>query len=194
VPARDSEVVLLGTEFAFLQVKLFVGRGGKPMSFKSLVPWRRGEVSRGRDPFTGLQHEINEVFDRFFGADRFFGSGERPAWPTGFVPDVDVTETDTEVRVTADVPGVDEKALEVTLGEGTLAIKGEKKTEKEEKDKGRHYVERSYGAFERRIELPCEVDANKVKAEYKKGVLTVTLQKTAKTSSSTKKIAISAGG
>jgi HSP20 family protein len=156
------------------------------MALRDLVPWRRGEVSPGGDPFLSLQREMNDLFTRFF--DRDF-----PAWPAAgaIAVDVDMSETDKEVRVTADLPGVDEKDLDISLSDDCLIIKGEKKSEKEEKNGGRYYVERSYGAFERRIALPCEVDADKVKAEYKKGVLTITMPKSAKARSS-KKIAISA--
>jgi HSP20 family protein len=158
------------------------------MALKDLVPWRRHEVTRRGDPFAGFQREMNDLLDRFFG-----GSDVAP-WPQGmFAPEVDVTETDKEVRVSAELPGVDEKDVDVSLAEDTITIKGEKKAEKEEKEGGRRYVERSYGSFERRIALPCEVDPDKAKAEYKKGVLTITLQKSGKAASS-KKINISTAG
>jgi HSP20 family protein len=155
------------------------------MSLKNLVPWHRGEVGRRSDPFMSLQKEMNNLFENFF-------TREEPMWPKGgFLPDVDLTETDKEVRISADVPGVEEKDLDVSLRDDTLIIKGEKKEEKEEKSGGRYYAERSYGAFERRIALPCEVEPDKVKADYKKGVLSITLQKSAKAPAA-KKIAVTA--
>ncbi len=161
------------------------------MALRDLVPWRRGELARGTDPFLALHREMDELFDRFF------GDGEVAAWPpaswagASFMPKVDVSETDKDVCVTAELPGLDEKDIDLALAENALTIKGEKKVEKEEKEEGRYHVERSYGAFQRRITLPCEIDPDKVKATFKKGVLSVTLPKTAK-AQSTKKIAISA--
>ena len=155
------------------------------MSLKCLVPWRRGEVGRRSDPFMSLQREVNDLFENFF-------TREEPMWPKGsFLPDVDLTETDKEIRISAEVPGVEEKDLDVSLRDDTLIIKGEKKEEKEEKNAGRYYAERSYGSFERRIALPCEVEPDKVKADYKKGVLNITLQKSAKAPAA-KKIAVTA--
>lgn len=155
------------------------------MAFKNLIPWHRGEVARRGDPFTSLQKEMNDLFDNFFTRD------EASSSTGGFMPEVDLTETDKEIRVSADVPGVDEKDLDVSLKDDMLTIKGEKKAEKEEKSEGRYYMERTYGSFERRVALPCDVEPDKVKAEYKKGVLNITLQKSAKAANA-KKIAISA--
>jgi HSP20 family protein len=125
--------------------------------------------------------------------DRFFSNGDLSIWPPGsFAPNVDITETANEVRVSAEIPGVDEKDLDISVSDGMLVIKGEKKVEKEEKDGGRHYVERSYGSFERDVRLPCEVDRDKCEAKYARGVLTVTLPKTAKARSNNKTISISA--
>jgi HSP20 family protein len=90
---------------------------------------------------------------------------------------VDVTETDKEVKVCAEIPGVDAKDIDVSVEDGTLTIKGEKKYEQEEKGKGQYRMERSYGSFERAIPLPTEVDESKAKAEFKKGVLRLTLPK-----------------
>ncbi len=111
--------------------------------------------------------------------------------PGPFAPEVDVTEKEGELRVCVELPGVDEKDIDLSLSEDALTVRGEKKAEKEEKERGRHYVERTYGAFERRIPLPCEIAPDKANASFKNGVLTVTLPKSAKASSA-KKIAISA--
>lgn len=155
------------------------------MSLKSLIPRRRREIAARRDPLLAFRREMDEVFDRFF------GSGDLSLWPPdSFAPSIDVSETDDEIRVTAELPGVDEKDIDISVSNEALVIKGEKKQEKEEKDGGRHYVERSYGAFERDIQLPCEVDADKAAARYSRGVLTITLPKTAKGRSS-KRIPIS---
>jgi HSP20 family protein len=160
------------------------------MTLRDLVPWRRNEMAREGDPFNALHRELDDLFDRFFGnGDLVPWSGR--AWAGApFSPSVDVDETEKEVRVTAELPGMDEKDVELALAENMLTIKGEKKVEKEEKNGGRQYVERSYGVFQRRVMLPCEVDPAKAKATFAKGILTVTLPKTAK-AQNVKKIAIS---
>jgi len=155
------------------------------MSFRDLIPWRRHEIAR-RDPFLALRREMDDLFDRFV------GDGELTSWvPSSFAPRIDVTETDEEVCVSAEIPGIDEKDFDISISDDVLVIKGEKKQETEEKDGGRHYVERSYGAFERDVHLPCKVEADKCKAKYARGVLRVTLPKTTKGHSG-KKIVISA--
>lgn len=125
-------------------------------------------------PRTGaLRREIDRLFDRFL----------EPGWTAlpslaEWEPKVDVSETKDAVIVKAEVPGVDQKDIGLSLQEGVLTIKGEKEEEKEEKDKHYHRVERSYGAFARAIRLPAAVDSGKVNATFKDGVLTVTLPKT----------------
>jgi HSP20 family protein len=103
---------------------------------------------------------------------------------------VDVTETDKEVKVCAEIPGVEAKDVDVTVENGTLTIRGEKKFEREENEKGQYRMERSYGSFERAIALPTEVDESKAKAEFKKGVLRLTLPKRAGAQSRRKKIPV----
>jgi len=135
-----------------------------------LVPWRRrGEVH----PLAGLQDEVNRLFDSVWRGDLTLGDVFRRGW----APALDVAETDEAVVVKAEVPGIDAKDLEVTVTGAVLTIKGEKREEKEEKDKRHHRVERAYGAFSRSVDLPEEVDAEKIQAECKDGVLTVTMPK-----------------
>jgi len=157
-------------------------KGGNTMAMKELISWKKNNDRlalrrREMDPFGELHQEIDQIFNGFLGdwtgrmylLDRRVGS---------FMPEVDVTETDKEVRVTAELPGMEEKDLEVSLIDGALTIKGEKREEHEE-EKGDYYrSERQYGAFERMISLPSEVDADKAKASFKKGVLKITLPKT----------------
>lgn len=112
--------------------------------------------------------------------DRFFEDFELPGLVsegTEFVPAFDVSETEKELIVKADLPGMEEKDIEISLSDGILTIKGEKKHEKEEENESYHTVERRYGAFSRTMRLPCEVDADKVDAVYKGGVLKVRLPK-----------------
>jgi HSP20 family protein len=115
---------------------------------------------------------MDRLFDRFF----------EPAWEGlelagEWAPKLDVSETKEALVVKAEVPGVEQKDLHVSLIEQVLTIKGEKKQEKEEKDERHHRVERSYGAFARAVRLPVAVDAAKVSATFKDGLLTVTLPK-----------------
>lgn len=152
---------------------------------RDIVPWRKKKndlaVRREEDaPFVELHRRMNDLFADFFGdwADvpRLPSRGRaETAW--ALTPSVDVSETDDEVRINADLPGMDEKDIEVALDEDVLTLRGEKKREHEEKNRDYRLTERSYGAFERTIPLPAGIQADKVKAVFKKGVLTVTLPK-----------------
>lgn len=110
------------------------------------------------------------------------------SWVTS--PAVDVVEKEKAYEVTAELPGLDEKNIEVKVANGTLCIKGEKKEEKEEKQKDYYLSERRFGSFERRFQIPEGVDGDKIEASFAKGVLTVTLPKTAAAQAAEKKIAI----
>jgi len=150
------------------------------MENKSLAP--NGPAAR--DPFAVLRREIDGLFDGFLSG---FGAPARGL--EAFNPSVDVAENDKEIRITAELPGVEEKDVEVSLSGNGITIRGEKRAEKEEKGEERYRLERSYGAFRRSFSLPCEVDAGKAAASFKKGVLTVTLPKSAE-AAKTKKIAV----
>jgi HSP20 family protein len=157
------------------------------MEMRNLLPSLWGREGEGRDAFRSLQREIDRVFDDF---GRFnvptFGLGGDNGWS----PRVDISETDKALEVTAELPGVDEKDVDVTLADNVLTIKGEKRAEKEEKNKNFQRVERSYGMFQRSIPLPFEADSSKVEASFNKGVLKVTLPKPAGAKAKTQKIAI----
>jgi len=154
-----------------------------------------------RRPFEGLRREIERVFDEFdvgrwpapFGRSLFdvapFWRREA-AWPVA--PAVDVAETEKGYEVTAELPGMDEKNIEVKFADGVLTIKGEKQEEKEEKKKDYYLSERSYGSFQRSFQVPEGVDADKIEASFKKGVLTVSLPKSAEAQKAEKKIAVKA--
>jgi HSP20 family protein len=152
------------------------------MAITDLIPWKKNDESlavrrRETDPFTQMRREIDQMFNGMLGdwtgpmnlLDRRLGS---------WMPQVDVSETAKEIRVTAELPGMEEKNLEVSLVEGALTIKGEKSEEHEEEKGDVHRSERQYGMFERTIPLPSEVDADKVKASFEKGVLKIALPKT----------------
>ncbi|MBN1557027.1 MAG: Hsp20/alpha crystallin family protein [Lentisphaerae bacterium] len=155
------------------------------MAIRDLVPRigrNRGHVPARRPEDEGLlsfQREMNRLFDDFF---RGFGLApwEREAGPAAaaaFSPRVDVSETDTEIRVSAELPGMDEKDVSVELDETSLTVRGEKKEEREDKGKNWFRREQSYGSFQRIVPLPTRVDGNQAKARFKKGMLTVTLPK-----------------
>jgi len=160
------------------------------MNVRDLIPWNRGRdvtVRRGEEanPFLTLHREMNRVFDDVFrGFDlTSFGSERVLTWPN-----IEVSETDKEVKVTAELPGLEEKDVEVQLSNGVLTIQGEKKTETEDRD--RLFSERYYGRFERQIPLGDEIEEDKVAASFKNSILTVTLPKTEKAQAKTKRIAI----
>src|SRR5262249_20807207 len=107
-------------------------------------------------------------------------------------PAVDISEDEAAYKVTAELPGMDEKQIEGVLSDGVLTRKGEKRGEKEQKDKNCYLSERSYGSFQRSFSVPEGVDREKVTAEFAKGVLTVTMPKTAKAKEAEKKIEVKA--
>jgi HSP20 family protein len=122
---------------------------------------------------------MNRLFDDFFGGWGLAPFREFPErWDT-FSPRMDMVEGDKEVTVSAELPGMDEKEIGVSLSHGVLTISGEKQEKKEDKGKNYYRMERSYGSFQRSVPLPGEVDEAKVEATFKKGVLTITLPKTA---------------
>lgn len=162
------------------------------MALREMIPWKRKELSTGKEahPFDSLQREMARVFDRFthgFGRDEL---AKREEWWGSAFPAVDIAETDKEILVTAELPGLDEKDLDVTLRGNHLHIRGEKKAEKEEKGELYYHKESSYGAFHRAIPLPAEVEEDRIEATYKKGVLKIKLPKSAEALKTRKKISI----
>ncbi len=162
------------------------------MNLKNLIP-RANDDDKFlmENPFGSMEREMNRMFRNFsrgFFEDAPFRSElmERAA-P---MPKLDVTETDEEVQVTAELPGMEEKDIEVSLADNVLTLSGEKKHEKEEKQKNYYRMERSFGKFERRIPLPAEIQSEKIEATFKKGVLTVKLPKSEKAKKEVKKIAV----
>jgi HSP20 family protein len=138
------------------------------MEMSSLIPWRRpGQL-------TSFRREMDRLFDRFFEDWPFRVSAEEGRW----APSVDVSETPKEVVLKAELPGMDSKDIEVSVQGNVLTLRGERKKEQEDKGENFHRIERSYGAFSRSIQLPADVDAAKVNATYKDGVLKINLPKT----------------
>lgn len=144
-----------------------------------LIPWRRREtaVLQPLNEIEILQDEMNKLFD--FSISRAFGnnSSKDTLFQSNWGPAVDVYESDDDFLVKADLPGMEKNDIDISVHDGILTIKGEKKLEKEYKDKSYIRAERYYGSFTRSIEIPSEVDAEKVKASYKNGVLELLIPK-----------------
>jgi len=168
------------------------------MSLKSLMPFARSNVpSRtgyDMDPFRNMRRDMDRLFDEMW---KGFGGGN--AMPAVFAggdaaPRIDVKETATGIEVSAELPGVDEKDIEVELQDDVLTIRGEKKVEMEEgdKEKGYHVMERSYGSFARSVALPYSAEPDKVSADFSKGVLKVVVPRPAEITAKTKKIEVKA--
>ena len=145
----------------------------------------------GRDggSLGSLFHEIERTFEDFSRRMPFAGVPDGGA----LAPKIDVSEGRDGIEVTAELPGVEEKDVEVMLSGGTLTVRGEKKVERDEKDKNWHVIERSYGAFSRSIPLPYEPDPSKVEAKFDKGVLRIRLPKPAEIAKKERKIEIKTG-
>ncbi|HEY0939582.1 MAG TPA: Hsp20/alpha crystallin family protein [Steroidobacter sp.] len=167
------------------------------MSVRDLIPWRRGNEQTptvyrdaDRNPFLALHREMNRLFD-----DAFRGFDSR--WPAlgsvfsdrGGWPSMEIAETDKEWKISAEMPGMDEKDIEILVDDDTLTVRGEKRSEVDDRDK--QFSERYYGRFERRVALPPDVETDRAQARFSKGVLTVTLPKTETARSRVKRIAIS---
>lgn len=148
-----------------MSVRDLIPWGRQTSSNPAPVPYREGQMT----PFLSLRREVDRLFDDVFRMPVLAGSATM-TWPS-----VEVVERENEVRVTAEIPGMSDKDVELTVENGTLCLRGEKKSETEDKDRG--YSERWYGRFERLIMLPAGVDEDKANATFQDGVLTVTLPK-----------------
>ena len=152
---------------------------------RGLAPW-----SGGRDPFFSFRREMNRLFDDVFGD---VGMPAAQHWNGGYLaPNIDVSETDGAVHVKAELPGVSEKDVDVMLDGDILTIKGEKKSEKEEKKENYYFSERAFGSFQRSIRLPFPAEADKVKAKFENGVLYIAIPK-GKEQARVKRIAVKGG-
>jgi len=155
------------------------------MSIKDLTTRVRDEFfPRTADPIHSFQKEMNRLFQDFFEVAPF-GSSD-----SGVFPEIDVKETDKEIKVSAELPGLEEKDVEVLLTADSLTIKGEKKQEKEEKGQSYYRSERRYGSFSRVIPLASDIETDKAEAKFKSGVLHITIPKTEKAKTDVKKIPI----
>jgi HSP20 family protein len=150
-----------------------------PMAKTEVTKGSDTSVSRPRDFFSAMRDEMDRVFDQF---ERGF-----PRWPSAWrrgggegammSPELDVRENGDAITIEAELPGVDEKDISVTVANGLLTIKGEKRQEKEERNENYYLAERSYGTFQRSLRLPESIDDSKVEAKFDKGVLKITAAK-----------------
>jgi len=165
------------------------------MNMRDLMPWGRNQNKAptlyrddDRNPFLSLHRDMNRLFDDVF---RSF-DGRLPTLGAfgsfGPWPSVEISETEKEIRVTAEVPGLEENDIEVLLDQDVLTLRGEKRSETEDKD--RQFSERYYGRFERRIPVGVKVEEDRIDARFKNGVLTVVLPKSETAQSQVKRIAI----
>jgi HSP20 family protein len=154
-----------------MSVRDLIPWGRQTSSNQAPVPYRESEMT----PFFGLRREIDRLFDDMFRMPTLAGVGTM-TWPS-----VEVSDSEREIRISAEIPGLSEKDVELTVHDGVLTLRGEKKSQTEDKDQG--YSERWYGRFERRIGLPSGVEEEKAQASFRDGVLTVTLPKSAEATS-----------
>lgn len=148
------------------------------MAMRDLIPWGRQENrmpasyrEEERSPFFRLRQEMDQLFDDFFSAPVFSGGWSRAtSWPS-----IEMSDTDNEVCITAELPGMNEKDVELHVQDGVLTLRGERKSEHE--DRGRGWSERYYGRFERRIALPDGADDRHCEADFRNGVLNIRMPK-----------------
>ncbi len=164
------------------------------MNVREMIPWGRSSQSVSPfngDPFLSLQREMNRLFeDVFRGFDTPALTSRFPAFGTSW-PKLEIADSDKALTVSAEVPGMEEKDIEVLLDDGALTIRGEKTSDSEDKDK--QFSEHFYGKFERRIPLEAAIAADQVSASFKNGMLTVTLPKAEPSTTAARRIAIQPG-
>jgi HSP20 family protein len=164
------------------------------MTMRDLTPWNLGRKTSDveGDYFSAqtLHNRMNRLLDEFFTGSGMVPFGRMMHGTGSMAPRIDVSEGEKEYKISAELPGVDEKDVEVTLANGTLTIKGEKKTESKGKNDHYFFTERSYGAFQRSFSLPSDIDDGKVKASFDHGVLTVKVAKNKAAKSAIKRIEV----
>lgn len=142
-------------------------------------------------PITSLRREMDRLFDDFLGGSFFTPTRwGLPELPGDLTPEIDVKENGKEMVLTAELPGMDEKDIELSVSDGVLTLKGEKKMEKREEKDDYRVMERRYGSFQRSFSLPDSVNQDAIKADFDKGVLKVTMPKKAEAKKAEKKIKI----
>jgi len=165
------------------------------MNFRNLIPTRRNSYNTPAHYDPDASFFIGEDMNRLFNhlSRDFFNNTSfdfRPVLAHSCVPKVDVTETENEFLISAELPGMDEKDIDITVDDGVVTLKGEKKMEKEDQQKEYYRVERSYGSFQRSFQIPESVDPDKIDASFTNGVLTVKMPKAPEEKKEVKKISI----
>jgi len=161
------------------------------MTLRELMPFSKKTLPirhETENPFALFRQDMDTMFEDFIR-----GFDIDPVWTrkmSSFTPRVDVTESEKEISVAAELPGMDEKDIDITVSRDALTIKGEKKEEREENGKDYYRMERSYGSFSRTIPLPVEVETDHAEASYKKGILSIKIPKSARAIEEKKKIAV----
>ena len=149
------------------------------MARNPMTPFRPGGGMFPGDPFLSLHREMNRLFDDVFRGAALPVAGTQGRGVSNFVnASMNVSETENEIRLTAELPGVTEQDIDISLDDDVLTIRGEKKFERADDKENFHFVERSYGTFQRSLRLPFPVDPEQVQASFENGVLTVTVPKT----------------
>ncbi len=164
------------------------------MNIGSLMPWREKSPALRDDffdPMVTFRREVHRMMDDFFNGFEGSSLAGMKGWQ-GNTPIIDIAETEKEMVITAEMPGLDEKDFEVTISGDLLTIKGEKKVEHEEKNGNGYHRERRYGSFSRSLRLPFEVKDERIDATYQKGVLTIHLPKPADAQKAVRQIEIKA--
>ena len=164
------------------------------MKFKDMIPWKKTpkavRETREDHPFFDMQRGMNKLFEDF--SNQFFGGLDRDFnWETGLRNiNMDISESDNKFTLSAELPGIDPKDVEVNMDGDCLNIRAEKFNEEESKDKAWHRTERTYGSFYRRLQLPPEADTDHVQADFKNGVLKINIPKTSESIERSKRIPV----
>jgi len=168
------------------------------MANRRLIPWRRRgdsslDVRRDRDSFLSMQDEMNRMFEDFF--EKPFGARSLRALEglEDFTPSLDVFETEKEISIQVELPGMEEKDIDISVHNNVLTVSGKKENEEIEKGKSFYRRERSFGSFRRSVELPEEVDEDKIEATYKNGILNVVVEKPKASVSVSRRIKVKRG-
>ncbi|GJL51339.1 MAG: heat-shock protein Hsp20 [Nitrospirales bacterium] len=146
---------------------------------QSLSVQHKNSINTVDHPLGQLHRDLDKLFDNFFQGFPLspFRKENGSSWGGLILPQVDIGEDKKQYTITVEVPGVAEKDIDLTLADGTLMIRGEKRYEQEDRDKQYHRIERSYGSFQRMLSLPTDADENTIDAKFKHGVLTITIAK-----------------
>lgn len=161
---------------------------------REFLPWKKDEnhvvrMENGKNPVDEFHRQFSDLFNHFFGNDVWWAPNDRAG---SFAPCFEVNESGDRICVTAELPGVPEKDVDISVDDGLLCIKGEKRSEHDDNDQGYHFSERSYGSFQRTFALPDGIDVEKIAAKFKDGVLTITLPRDRAKPETARKIKITA--